>query len=284
MIWLLRSVAGSVESMVGEIKWTLSLITMMQAERPPEMFMRSYLVGKRTTRVVIYYHGVTDGYKANFEKQMAYLSEHCEVVSPLEILNRSATNNRPVVAFVFDDAFASFERNALPVLQRYNVPAAVAVPVAYLGHKSNWEIKDNSVLDEFVMDEKSIVGLDRLGFEIFSHTLTHQALIGLNDSQLDKELFGSKQELERIIGHEVSGISYPYGACNEKVCKAAAKAGYRFGFSIDPLTVDRSVDSLRIGRFMMLPNDGIFKLKLIINGPYVVVRVLRRIQRVFSHS
>jgi peptidoglycan/xylan/chitin deacetylase (PgdA/CDA1 family) len=233
---------------------------------------------------VIYYHGVTDEYEANFEKQIAYLSEHCEVVSPLKILNRFATNSRHVVAVIFDDAFVSFQRNALPVLQRYDVPAAVAVPVAYLGHKPNWEIKDNSVLDEFVMDEKSIVGLDRLGFEIFSHTLTHRALTELNDSQLDKELFGSKQGLERIIGHEVSGISYPYGACNEKVCKAAAKAGYRFGFSIDPLAVDRSVDILRIGRFMVLPNDGILKLKLITNGAYQVLVVFRWLKRIFLRS
>jgi peptidoglycan/xylan/chitin deacetylase (PgdA/CDA1 family) len=133
--------------------------------------------------------------------------------------------------------------------------------------------------NETVMSEEQIEQLDKEGFEIFSHTLSHPLLTEIQDSRLDVELIDSKQTLERIVGHEVIGISYPGGSYDSRVRRAVEKAGYKLGFTIEPGIVNRTTGCLEIGRVSVSPKDSLIKFKLKASGAYHVVTYLRMLKR-----
>lgn len=240
----------------------------------------SSLVRRGRRRVVIYYHGLKKNDIGRFDKQMSYLARHCRVLTPSDLVTASPNGSEAMVSMTFDDAFTSFDDNALPILQKYRLPAAISVPTGNLGQPPNWTLEDNCPdVDEVVMGEENIARLDKLGFEVLSHTVSHRNLTDLDGGELKKELERSKQTLEQIVGHTVPAISYPHGAYNAKICKAAEQAGYQVGFSIEPYSVDDSPDNFRLGRFVVSPADSMLKFKLKVKGAYQVVKYLRRLKR-----
>jgi peptidoglycan/xylan/chitin deacetylase (PgdA/CDA1 family) len=210
---------------------------------------------------------------------MAYLAEKCSVVKPSKIKDNS-DRNKIITAITFDDAFVSVYENAVPVLAKYKLPAAIFVPMGNLGKAPLWVLCDDcSDANEIVMTEKQIAELDEAGIEIFSHTMSHPVLTKVEHEKLMFELKESKQTLERILSHEVNAISYPHGAYNSDVCEAAKQSGYEQAFTITPSVVDESTDNMRIGRFAVSPKDGLFKFKLKVSGAYQVVQYLRRLKK-----
>lgn len=63
-------------------------------------------------------------------------------------------------------------------------------------------------------------------FEIGAHSLTHTDLRRLNDRNLQKEVGGSKTELENLIGAPVHMFCYPKGRYNRRVRSAVVNAGF----------------------------------------------------------
>ncbi len=231
-------------------------------------------------RVVLYYHGVRDEDAQGFERQMVYLAGSCIVVKASQIIEAATDGERPVVAITFDDAFISVLENAIPVLKSHGLTATVFVPTGQLAQLPRWEMRDGQP-DRFdaVMSERQIAEVAKDGFEVLSHAVSHTNLTEIDGARLEKEMKDSKHTLEKILGCEVCGISYPYGACNSRVCNAAKAAGYRLGFTIEPATVSTSTDLMQIGRFAVSPHDGLLKSKLKVTGAYQVVNSLRRIKR-----
>ena len=55
------------------------------------------------------------------------------------------------------------------------------------------------------------------GFEIAVHTMTHPDLTTVPSSMAAWEISENKRDLEALIGHPISGMSYPFGTYNEFV-------------------------------------------------------------------
>lgn len=237
------------------------------------------LIQKCPTRVIIYYHSLKKKDVRQFEKQMAYLANKCRVVKPSEVKTARIEERATLVAITFDDAFVSILENAIPLLKKHGFSAGIFVPVGNLGQAPCWEMPENYTdQNETVMSQAHIEELSNDGFEIFSHTISHPILTQIDENELRTELLGSKKELERIIGYEVIGISYPHGAHDARVCSAAKHAGYRLGFTIEPNTVDCSSDDLNIGRFAVSAADSMLKFRLKVHGAYQVLKYLRRLK------
>ncbi|UCC99428.1 MAG: polysaccharide deacetylase family protein [Phycisphaerales bacterium] len=241
------------------------------------------LMHKGPLRSVIYYHGVARKDVPDFKKQMAYLAECCSVVEPSKIMTACSNGARCIVAITFDDAFLSVFENAVPVLKEHGLPAGIFVPAGCLGGSPSWVMPETSGdKDEVLMSERHIAGLDKDGFEIFSHTLSHPVLTKIEDGRLKKELADSKQMLEEIVGHEVHAISYPHGAHNDRVRVQTQKAGYKLGFTIEPKMVTGATDRLTIGRFKVSAGEGLLTFGLKVRGAYQVSSYLRRIKALVS--
>jgi peptidoglycan/xylan/chitin deacetylase (PgdA/CDA1 family) len=231
-------------------------------------------------RIVLYYHGVPAEEAAGFRRQVEYLVDHCILVEATRILTAPAGNNDIVLAITFDDALVSVFQHAAPIMHQHRVPGTVFVPVAAMGKAPGWaQERMSRAVRELVMSERQIVDLERSGFEIQSHTLTHPDLTRLDEGRLRDELAGSKRRLEGVLGHGVIALSYPYGRFNPRVVEMAAQSGYEMGFLIEPTLADLSGDHLRIGRFSVSPQESLSLFRLKVNGAYESVRHLRRLKR-----
>jgi len=240
------------------------------------------LFDKKPRRVVLYYHGINRADVKGFTKQMAYLTQKCSVVKPSKIKSAHIDGAKILAAITFDDAFVSIIENAVPILKEHRLPAGIFVPTGNLGQPLRWKMPENCPdKNETVMTQGQIAELDNDGFEIFSHTLSHPVLTEVEDSRLEAELVNSKRALERIVGHQVSAISYPHGAYDTRVCRFAKKAGYRLGFTIQPTMVDSATDHLKIGRFLVSAKESMVKFKLKVSGAYEVRMYLQSIRRLF---
>ncbi len=236
-------------------------------------------------RVVVYYHGLSKKDIESFERQMAYLANHCHVVKASEIMTASPDGVKVIVSVTFDDASVSSFENALPILKKYRLPAAIFVPTGNLGGSPRWALEESCPdADEIIMSKEQIAEVEKLGFEVFSHTVSHPYLTRIGDNELKFELNESRQTLEGIVGHDVSVLSYPHGDFDGKVCRAANEIGYRMGFTVEPDIISEATDALRVGRVKVLPSDGLFKFKLKVSGAYQIVSYLRRLKWMFMHG
>ena len=118
--------------------------------------------------------------------------------------------------------------------------------------------------------------LDRAGFTIGSHTLTHPWLPDLTDEEVTCELCASKTLIERELGHAVMALSYPYGAFDARVQRIARQCGYTRAYTTAPGRRISDDDSLAHKRVYtnetLLKNPALTWLAL--SGYYVTTREL----------
>jgi peptidoglycan/xylan/chitin deacetylase (PgdA/CDA1 family) len=99
--------------------------------------------------------------------------------------------------------------------------------------------------EEFVqnwyMNQRDLLILSSLGFEIGSHTCTHSLLSNLKSSQFRNEIVNSKIELSDLIKQDIRSFCYPYGGINsynDQVLTEVKKAGYSESFSVSPRDIN----------------------------------------------
>jgi peptidoglycan/xylan/chitin deacetylase (PgdA/CDA1 family) len=86
------------------------------------------------------------------------------------------------------------------------------------------------------------------GFEIGFHTLGHYNLAILDQPTLARELTAGRDELAAVTGKPITSVAYPGGRWTPEVLAAAREAGYEYGFTCDPIPLQRGDDRLRVGR------------------------------------
>ncbi len=90
-------------------------------------------------RVVLYYHGIQEGQIDSFERQMAHLADHYQVVPAARIRTAVPENGSSLVALTFDDALVSVFEWVVPILLRHGLAATLCAdrppgPTAGVGH------------------------------------------------------------------------------------------------------------------------------------------------------
>lgn len=152
-----------------------------------------------------------------FEQQMKYLADQNYQPITFDHLVRHVTYGDPVpeksVVITFDDGWKNQYQYAVPLLKKYGFTATFFIVFDYRtsGYMTWEELSD-------LVDS---------GFEIASHTKSHQKLSALTSQELlDQELLVSKTTLEEKLGITVTTIAYPYYSHNEHVRDAVAQAGY----------------------------------------------------------
>ena len=113
--------------------------------------------------------------------------------------------------------------------------------------------------------------------EIGSHTVSHPVLSKrLSPPEILRELTDSALSIERNTGFFPTTISYPFGAYNEEVKKAALEAGYRMGVTVNPTTFRSSRHDLFEVPRIELFNEPFIKTKLRMN------QIIPKIKRIVS--
>lgn len=120
---------------------------------------------------------------------------------------------RVVVTTSWDDD----DRGGLRVaqlLQAHGIAGTFYVPTAKLGEGNAFSAAD---LRNLVVD----------GFEIGAHTVSHPILPTLDAARLAFEVGHCKEQLQQMLGQEVTTFCYPRGRFNQAVISAVRHAGYR---------------------------------------------------------
>jgi peptidoglycan/xylan/chitin deacetylase (PgdA/CDA1 family) len=99
--------------------------------------------------VIIMYHGIDKKQDTtynqrffsqdNFEQQVIDLKKYCNILSHNDFVHNNYSSEKPNVIITFDDGYANNFRNALPVLNKYDVHAFFFITgVGTLDHKVLW--------------------------------------------------------------------------------------------------------------------------------------------------
>jgi peptidoglycan/xylan/chitin deacetylase (PgdA/CDA1 family) len=98
------------------------------------------------------------------------------------------------------------------------------------------------------MGWEEIRNLRNYGFCFGSHTIHHEILTTLSESQMDEELVASRQQIAKETGKDLPLFSYPNGGWSPVARDRVAAAGYELAFANDPGVWSNATDPLVIPR------------------------------------
>jgi len=141
----------------------------------------------------------------------------------------------------FDDAFRSAE-HVLPALEARGVAVTIFVCPRFADAGAPLTVPE---LAREPRDELLTMSWDRIqelaarGVGVESHSLSHRHLPELGDDELDRELGEAKQALEERLRRRCRFLAYPFGDHDERVRRAAERAGYEAAFAVEGARGDR---------------------------------------------
>jgi len=235
-----------------------------------------------------------------FERQIATLAHFAEIVPLIELpqrLNRSAINHKPIVCLTFDDGYASFYSQVLPILKRYETPATAFVVTGAVGTLEpmpfdHWARRNSDrvlpdswrPLNWHELEESVASGLVTVGAHSHRHLRGSQCTPG----QMTDEAGTSREILRSRLGEaHTAAYAYPYGNTklgdvSPEYVRAVKAAGYQVAVTTDLGLVDAENDPYCLPRLEahMLDSPGVLKAKALgALAPYRLTDHLRGVYR-----
>lgn len=205
---------------------------------------------------------------ASFAAQLAYL--HNVGFTTLTFADAAAAlagdgsrlPERPVV-LTFDDGFADFHRQALPLLRQYGFTATVFVTTGWIADAGPHAAgrRPAPMLCWTQIREAAAAGV-----EIGAHSHAHPQLDQITQSRLRDELRGSKALLEDGIGRAVPSLAYPFGYSNARVRQAVRAAGYGHACAVANAVAGPAQDRLTLPRLTVRASIGPATFAHIVRG------------------
>ncbi|OII60405.1 polysaccharide deacetylase [Streptomyces sp. CC53] len=149
-----------------------------------------------------------------------------------ELLDATARGAaRDLVGLTFDDGYADFLHQAVPLLHRHGCTATVFVLPGRLAEDNAW---DELGPRKPLLSAPDLRRCVDAGMEVASHGSRHTHLTRADDATLRAEVHGSREQLRALTGRAPAGFCYPYGEVDARVAAAVRDAGYAYGCAIDP--------------------------------------------------
>ena len=141
------------------------------------------------------------------------------------------------VFITFDDGYKDNYVYAYPILKEEGAKATFYLVSDHIGNNERMTKED---LTEMIAD----------GFKIGSHTVDHENLNELTESQVKYELKKSKEDLEKTFGVSVNSVAYPCGDVGSSVLNIAEQY-YDVGLiaKVDDSTPETKMTIQRYGVF-----------------------------------
>jgi peptidoglycan/xylan/chitin deacetylase (PgdA/CDA1 family) len=246
---------------------------------------RGPLCNRSRTAVFLCYHSIADSGPPftsvaadAFERQLATLRRlgfRSGGHDDLARLARGQGVSGKLVFLTFDDGYLDNYTTAGPLLAAYGFHALIFVlpPRVDSGDVLDWpRVEDRVAAYPHVMRSltwpmaESMVGH---GHEFGSHTLSHPALTELGDEELRQELLDSRTRIIERLGR-CDSLAYPFGTWSPSVARAAADAGYSYGFTL-PDGSQMGADRLSIPRISVDHRDDEARFRRKLSAPYRVL-------------
>ena len=200
-----------------------------------------------------------------FRRQMELLARTCRVVPLADVVSGRARGPR-TVALTFDDGYRSVLEHAVPVLERWGLPATMFVPTAYVGDENRWNPPTG--LDLSILDADGLRELERRGMQVESHGHAHLDLRIASEDEVREDLSTSLELLSDLVGRRPTTLAWPFRTGSAAAQRIAAELGFDVAFSIDLPDDGR----LAWPRPQVSPPDGLPLFALKCSGAYLGLR------------
>lgn len=255
---------------------------------------------QRNKVTIVLFHDIST---AAAEKAFSYLSRKYNIISLddfLSAVKHKKSLPKRALIITFDDGHIR-NYDILPVIKRRNIPVTIFLcaaiantrrhfwfmtsnpPVAVPELKTKTNADRLAILSEggFFQDQECDApqALQRAQIEEMkhlvnfqSHTLYHPILPSCDDEEARKEIFDSKEVLEREYDLEINALSYPNGNYSERDIMLAKEAGYTCGITVDFGFNTTSTDLFRLKRISVNDTNNINELIVKASGLWAFLR------------
>jgi peptidoglycan/xylan/chitin deacetylase (PgdA/CDA1 family) len=190
-----------------------------------------------------------------FAKHMAYLHQHeyTPITVSQFIYTRtregSALPERPVV-LTFDDGFADFFTEALPVLQHYGFTATLYIATAFVNGTSRW-MQHEGEGTRLMLTWDQLVKITKCGIECGAHSHCHHQLDILPLAIAREEIAQCKRLLEYHLGQKVLSFAYPHGYHSAAIQRLVREAGYTSACAVKYAMSSETTDPFALARLFV---------------------------------
>jgi peptidoglycan/xylan/chitin deacetylase (PgdA/CDA1 family) len=206
----------------------------------------------------------------SFAEQMAYLYQSGYTPITVTQLTNVRSNAECVlpkhtVVLTFDDGFADFFTEALPVLMRYNFTATLYLPTAFIGRTSRWlqrEGEDSRPM--LTWHQMTEIGTN--GIEFGGHSHSHRQLDILSHTQAQEEVVLSKEILEYHLRQKVTSFAYPFGYHTAALRRLVREAGYTSACAVKHTMSSKTTDPFALARLMIQASTDINSFAALLGG------------------
>lgn len=235
---------------------------------------------------ILTYHSIDDSGSVisispdRFRHQMEFLAGSSIPVVPLD----QAVSRPGSVAITFDDGYRNLLDHAIPVLDRYKLPATIFLVSRFCGRTNNWPDQPSGAVPSLpLMSWEELKELPAL-ISPGAHTATHRDLSRLPSAECESEFKECQDEIEQHLAKPARWLAYPYGTSSAGVRALAARHfDLAVGTSLRFLASgDDTLDLPRIDGYY-LRAFAIERLFTPEGGLYVAVRnALRKVRQMAS--
>ena len=229
---------------------------------------------------ILTYHRVNDSHpgdrlsvpSAVFTRQMEVLAYSGRPVVTLGEAVAALRGDRALppgaVALTFDDGFADNLEVALPVLQRFELPAIFFVPSALIGGARPVERYLGCCGDDRLMDWEEVQALVEAGHDVGGHGRTHLELADLPAGEAREEIEGSRREIAERASVRPRFFCYPRGSQSPEVRRLVQSSGYEAACTVQPGANAAGVDLFGLLRTEVAATDDGIEFEKKLAGDY----------------
>lgn len=223
-------------------------------------------LGRDNRLVVLCYHGISDEdwrfsvSPEEFKRQIKYMLSHYQPITLNDLysyLSKGKKIEKPSFILTFDDGYKNIIKTRQFLSDRHITPA-----VFVLGspQKINWKSIGRKI---HLLSNKDIKSLQKSGWEIGFHGMSHTSLTELNEGQLKKE-----------ITSQYKYFAFAKGKYPKKIAYILKKVGYKMALTMDDGIISINTNLFTIPRIGVDRTHNFSEFKAIVQPSVVRFRSL----------
>lgn len=182
----------------------------------------SELLNRNRESKILFYHDVYSHTQyTDMGTDIALFEKHIETIINCGFnIVPKITEKYNQVQLCFDDGFKGIY-DTKDIFVKYNIKPTIFLAVNLIGN-------------EGYLNKDEILELQDKGFIFQSHAWSHKNLTEFKETDLEREISGSKKFLADLLGRDVDEICFPIGFFSKEVYDTCINAGYNILYSSIP--------------------------------------------------